>query len=103
MLTFAETNLSVNHIISLVFLGILYFIHSITHFKALKHADLSLVVPFEYSRLVFAALLGYIMFDEVPTMVKAVGYAFIIGAGLYLIYSERRRHVRRRDRAKVKV
>jgi drug/metabolite transporter (DMT)-like permease len=98
LVTFAETNLSLKHLFPIMLLGCLYFIHSITHFKALKHADISLVVPFEYARLIFAGILGYLCFNEIPNSYSYIGYSLIVGAGLYLIFSERRRYRKRKAR-----
>lgn len=99
LLTWQETNLNINHVLPLFALGLLYFLHSISHFKALKSADLSLLVPLEYTRLIFYGILGYIFLGEEPTSVKIIGYGFIIGAGLFLILSERRRYIRKRNKA----
>jgi drug/metabolite transporter (DMT)-like permease len=46
-------------------------------------------MPFRYSRLVVALILGYLIFDERPDAVKWVGMALIIGAGLYAFARER--------------
>lgn len=97
-LTFEETKLTIDHLLPLMFMGFLYFIHSISHFQALKFADLSLVVPLEYSRLFFAAILGYFFLNEIPSEIHFIGYALIVGAGLFLVFSERRRFVRKRER-----
>lgn len=96
MMTLAETHLTTEHIWPLSFLGILYFIHSITHFKALKHAELSVVVPLEYTRLLFAAILGYIFFHEIPNGLNYIGYLLITGAGLYLVKYEHKKYRRRK-------
>lgn len=101
LLTFEETKLNWDHSLPLLFLGLLYFIHSISHFQALKYADLSLVVPLEYTRLLFAGILGYIFLNEVPSGVHYIGYSIIIGAGVFLVLSERRRYLRRRAKEQI--
>ncbi len=45
--------------------------------------------------MVWAFLLGYLVFGEVPTFFVFVGAAIIAGAGLYVILHERRLRVRR--------
>ena len=51
----------------------------------------STVAPYHYSQMVWGALLGYFMFGEVPDKTTMIGASVIIGAGLYLIWSETRR------------
>lgn len=51
----------------------------------------STVAPYHYSQMVWGALLGYFIFDEVPEKSTMMGAAVIIGAGLYLIWRETRR------------
>jgi len=51
----------------------------------------STVAPYHYSQMVWGALLGYFIFDEVPEKSTMLGASVIIGAGLYLIWRETRR------------
>ena len=51
----------------------------------------STVAPYHYSQMVWGALLGYFMFDEVPEKSTMIGATVIISAGLYLIWRETRR------------
>jgi drug/metabolite transporter (DMT)-like permease len=50
---------------------------------AFANAEVSVVAPFEYTALLWAALLGYVVFDDVPSLTLWVGAAVIIGAGTY--------------------
>ncbi len=50
----------------------------------------AVVVPYHYTQLVWGALLGYFIFQEVPSLNMMIGAAIIITAGLWLIYSEAR-------------
>jgi S-adenosylmethionine uptake transporter len=63
---------------------------SITYaFQAAPSA--SVVAPYHYTQIVWGALLGYFIFQEVPTTETIVGAALIILLGIYLIYDETRR------------
>jgi drug/metabolite transporter (DMT)-like permease len=53
-------------------------------------AETSFVGPIEYVRLVYAALIGYFIFREVPDTWTLVGAAVIVGATLYLARAEGR-------------
>jgi drug/metabolite transporter (DMT)-like permease len=55
------------------------------------------VSPFNYTQLIGAAAMGFIVFRELPDLWTWVGAAVIIGSGLYIGYREsvRRRLARR--------
>jgi S-adenosylmethionine uptake transporter len=88
---FNDLGLEIGHIKYLAVLALCYFTHSVSFFKALKHAELSTVIPFDYSRLLFAGIFGYIFFGEVPEYGSYFGYILIIFAGVFLVKAERRR------------
>ncbi len=51
-------------------------------------ADASAVMPYDYVRLIFAAIIGYFAFAETPDGYTLVGSAVIIAAGLYIAHRE---------------
>jgi drug/metabolite transporter (DMT)-like permease len=57
--------------------------------RSLKLAPASVVVPYQYSMIVWAALFGYLVFGDVPSMATVAGAAIIIGAGFYIFLRER--------------
>ena len=54
--------------------------------RAFANAPPSVVAPFEYTALIWAAALGFIVFGDVPSGRLWVGAAIIIGAGLYVMF-----------------
>jgi len=46
------------------------------------------IAPYHYTQIVWGALMGYYLFNEVPDQRTLIGAAVIVGAGLYLIYGE---------------
>ncbi|MEX2644412.1 MAG: DMT family transporter [Acetobacterales bacterium] len=52
------------------------------NFRAMRIAEASAVIPFDYFRLPLAGLLGYWLFGEVPDVYTLIGAALIIGATL---------------------
>lgn len=90
-IAFSELGLQTKHIKYLAILALCYFTHAIAFFKALKYAELSTVIPFDYSRLIFTGIFGYVFFAELPSFGSYVGYALIVFAGVYLIKSEAKR------------
>src|SRR3954469_3033093 len=57
--------------------------------RSLKLAPASVVVPYQYSMIVWAVLFGYLVFGDVPSTATIAGAAIIIGAGLYIFLRER--------------
>ena len=58
--------------------------------RSLKLAPASVVVPYQYSMIVWAVMFGYVVFGDVPSPATVAGAAIIIGAGLYIFLRERR-------------
>jgi drug/metabolite transporter (DMT)-like permease len=56
---------------------------------ALRVGDISAVAPFRYTALVWATVIGYLVFGEVPDAMMLIGAAVIVGSGLYALYRER--------------
>ncbi|MBY6202659.1 DMT family transporter [Maritalea mobilis] len=54
-----------------------------------RHADASLIAPFEYSSMLLALAVGYTVFGEVPTVTMLAGAALIVTAGVAIILRER--------------
>jgi drug/metabolite transporter (DMT)-like permease len=48
------------------------------------------VVPYQYSMIIWAVMFGIVVFGDVPHPATIAGAAIIIGAGLYIFLRERR-------------
>ena len=59
--------------------------------RALYLAPTSAVVPFNYFSLVWATILGFAVWGDVPTISLLIGSAIVVGSGLFLLWSETRR------------
>ena len=57
--------------------------------RSLKLAPASVVVPYQYSMIVWAVMFGIVVFGDLPSMATIAGAAIIIGAGLYIFLRER--------------
>ena len=57
---------------------------------ATRAGDVAVVVPFRYTRLVFALILGALAFGERPDLLTLSGATLIVSAGLYTIWREAR-------------
>lgn len=56
---------------------------------AMRIGEISFVAPFRYTALLWAILLGYLIFADVPDLPMIVGAAIVVGSGLYTLYRER--------------
>jgi drug/metabolite transporter (DMT)-like permease len=54
-----------------------------------RHAPAAVVAPFSYTAMIWAVVLGYFMFDELPGPIVLFGAAIVIAAGLFVIFRER--------------
>jgi drug/metabolite transporter (DMT)-like permease len=58
----------------------------LTH--AFRLAPVAAVSPFEYTALIWATLLGFLLWGELPDRYTLIGVGVVISSGLYIIYRE---------------
>jgi len=58
---------------------------------AMRSGEMSVVAPFRYTRLVFAMVLGVLVFDEHPDALTLIGSVVIVASGLFTVLWERYR------------
>ncbi|KZY48885.1 hypothetical protein A3731_27045, partial [Roseovarius sp. HI0049] len=73
----------------LVLAGLIGGLAQIFITSAYRFADASVIAPFDYASMLFAIVIGYVIFDEVPTRPMLLGAALVILAGLIIILRER--------------
>ncbi|HEV8390835.1 MAG TPA: DMT family transporter [Dongiaceae bacterium] len=56
--------------------------------RAISICDASVVVPFDYVRLIFTIIIGILAFAEQPDMMTLIGAAIIVLAGIYIARRE---------------
>jgi drug/metabolite transporter (DMT)-like permease len=74
---------------ALVTIGLCGGVAHILLTESYRWAPASLVAPFDYTAIVWAFLLGYFFFGELPTVYVFIGTAIIAAAGLFVIWRER--------------
>lgn len=52
-------------------------------------ADVSVVAPFEYASILLTLFIGYVAFDEAPTLTMLAGVVVVVAAGILIIWRER--------------
>ncbi|WP_374298116.1 DMT family transporter [Sphingomonas sp.] len=78
---------------TLLAIGLIGGLAQIAMTRALHLGAVSLVVPMDYTSLIWATLLGALLFDRLPTPATWLGAPIIIASGLYIVWREHRRHV----------
>tara|TARA_R110000787_G_scaffold14604_6_gene44953 strand:+ start:156 stop:1094 length:939 start_codon:yes stop_codon:yes gene_type:complete len=64
-----------------------------------RFGSVSMLAPYDYTSMLFAIILGYFLFDELPTAMMLAGSALVIVAGVLVIWRERQLGM---ERAKVR-
>ena len=70
-----------------VFLSVGYFLLTVS----MRGGEMSLIAPFRYVGLLFALVLGYLVWGDVPNALAWGGITLVVAAGLYVLHSERTR------------
>jgi drug/metabolite transporter (DMT)-like permease len=56
--------------------------------RALVIAPASLIAPFTYSQIIWALILGYLVFGDLPDLWMLLGCTVIVASGLFVFYRE---------------
>jgi drug/metabolite transporter (DMT)-like permease len=71
--------------------GVAHIISTSSH----HYAPASFLVSFDYSSMIWAFVLGYLFFGEIPAALVAVGAVIVAGAGLFVVWRERQLGLKR--------
>ena len=70
------------------FLSIAYYLLIV----AMRSGEMSLVAPFRYSGLLFALLIGYFVWGEIPNLLACLGIFLLVVSGLMILREENKAH-----------
>jgi drug/metabolite transporter (DMT)-like permease len=73
----------------LVLAGLIGGVAQILITSAYRFGSASMLAPYDYTSMLFAIVLGYVFFAELPTMMMLAGAALVISAGALVIWRER--------------
>jgi len=59
--------------------------------EALRRAPVGVVAPFDYSQLIWATALGFLIWGELPHPATVVGAVIVAASGIYILHREIRR------------
>ena len=82
---------SQTHIIIFLLTGVLGALAHLCMISAFDRTEASLLAPYNYTKLIWVAILGYLIFDDIPSHNMWIGAAVIVSAGFYIIYRERKK------------
>jgi drug/metabolite transporter (DMT)-like permease len=69
-------------------LGVVSTIAHISVNRALKIAPASVIMPYQYSQIVWAVMLGFLVFGDWPDNTMLAGSGIIVAAGLFIFFRE---------------
>jgi drug/metabolite transporter (DMT)-like permease len=81
---------SVIDLMLLAAMGVLGTITQACYIRGMSEGDAAVMAPVDYTRLVFAVMLGYALFGDVPDALTMMGAAVIIASTIYITLRESR-------------
>ena len=78
-----------NNILLMSITGVTATVAFLLLFTAYSIASPSVISPFEYSILFWSPLLGWLYFDEIPTLSTVIGILIIVSSGIYIFIREK--------------
>jgi S-adenosylmethionine uptake transporter len=57
--------------------------------RVMRTGDISFIAPFRYTGLIWALILGWLVFGDWPTNLTMIGAVIVVGTGLFTLYRER--------------
>jgi drug/metabolite transporter (DMT)-like permease len=73
----------------LILMGVMGGIGQIALTQSFRYAEASMVAPFDYVSMVWAILVGWFFFGELPKLVVVLGSIMVVLAGIFVILRER--------------
>jgi len=80
----------ITDLLSLLLLGIVSTIFQLSLSRAFAKADLTAILPFDFLRLIFTAIIAYIAFAEIIDGWTIIGGVIILSSTIYVAYKESR-------------
>ncbi|WP_333587324.1 DMT family transporter [Phenylobacterium sp.] len=75
----------------LVVMGFLGGVGQLLLTEAIRVAPVAVVAPFDYSQLIWASLIAFLVWGELPRGTTLIGAAIVAGSGVYILYRETRK------------
>lgn len=79
---------SLDQYVWLLFIGLLGTLGQVTLTEALKYGETAVVMPFDFTKLILAAIIGWFFFLEIPTVFTWAGGFIVFAAATYIAIRE---------------
>jgi len=73
-------------------IGFTGYLSQMCNIYAYKFGEASLLAPLEYTRILYATIIGFVVFSDIPTIATIAGAAVVIFASAYTVHRERQVH-----------
>ena len=83
-------DINLKQVLLLLLLTCLHLTNFATVSLAYRDSDVSVLMPFDYSRLIFSAIISYVFFAEGLSIWTAIGSFIIISSAVYVAYREKK-------------
>ncbi len=74
-----------------IFAGLIFGLGHYFVIEAYRYAEASVVSPYRYANLIWAAVFGFLIWHEIPSVWVLAGTPLVVASGLYLLFHERSR------------
>jgi drug/metabolite transporter (DMT)-like permease len=79
----------------LILSGLIGGVAQILVTSSFRFGPVSLLAPYDYTSMLFAIMIGYVWFNELPTSVMLIGAALVIAGNILVIWRERQLGLKR--------
>jgi drug/metabolite transporter (DMT)-like permease len=79
----------------MILVGLLGGLGQILMTQSFRHADASVIATFDYMSMIWAGIIGYFLFGELPELLVVAGALIVMLAGVFVIWRERQLGIRR--------
>ena len=86
---------SITHIFVFLSTGAMGAMAHLCMISAFDRAEASLLAPYNYTKLIWVSVLGYLIFNDVPSLDMWIGAIIIVSAGFYVLYREKKINLKR--------
>lgn len=73
------------------FTGVMFGLGHYFIIEGYRYAEASVVSPYRYANLIWAVILGFLIWGEIPSIWVLAGAPLVVGSGLYILLHERSR------------
>jgi len=74
----------------MVLAGLLGGVGQVLMTQAYRHAEASVIAPFDYANMIWIVSISYLMFGDIPGQRVWIGTAIVIASGIFVIWREHR-------------